>query len=313
LNALDTLNTLRTGVALRARITLLALNALDTTQVQALAATQVAALTTTQIASLQTTDIASYGALAFLLTNAGEEVLNPLDVDGWPEDLGWISDDTLVQRLNMLDRLFEFAVAPTAPFQRLAPYSGLVVGPLPGFPPLTERPIALPDPTPTPLPLPSPDPEPPVEIEAARPVETTGAIVAPAAPEPLTLTLTPSPEREPEAGRTVWEDAARPAAEHVDQAPLFQDAPPAVSILRHEAEPETPRRFDWSETGMYLIMGGLGLVSCAVSAAAFRVAVEDPSPMGETTAVAWTLAVIGAVCVGAASWHLYVRTMRRKG
>jgi lysozyme len=64
---------------------------------------------------------------------------------------------------------------------------------------------------------------------------------------------------------------------------------------------------------MYLIMGGLGLVSCAVSAAAFRVAVEDPSPMGETTAVAWTLAVIGAVCVGAASWHLYVRTTRRKG
>jgi hypothetical protein len=35
--------------------------------------------------------------------------------------------------------------------------------------------------------------------------------------------------------------------------------------------------------------------------------------MGETTAVAWTLAVIGAVCVGAASWHLYVRTTRRKG
>jgi len=203
------------------------------------------------------------------------------------------------------------AVAPTAPFQRLAPYSALVVGPLPGFPPLTERPIALPDPTPAPLPLPSPDPEPPVEIEAARPVETIGAIVAPAVPEPLTLT--PSPEREPEDTRIVWVDAARPAAEPVDQAPLFQDAPPAVSILRHEAEPEAPRRFDWSETGMYLIMGGLGLVSCAVSAAAFRVAVEDPSPMGETTAVAWTLAVIGAVCVGAASWHLYVRTTRRKG
>jgi lysozyme len=206
-------------------------------------------------------------------------------------------------------------VAPSAPFQRLAPYSGLVVGPLPGFPPLAGRPVALPDPTPAPLPLPTPEPEPepepPVEIEAARPVETTGAFVTPTAPEPLTLT--PSPEREPETGRTAWEDAARPATEAVDQAPLFQDAPQAVSILRHEAEPEAPRRFDWSETGMYLIMGGLGLVSCAVSAAAFRVAVEDPSPMGETTAVAWTLAVIGAVCVGAASWHLYVRTTRRKG
>jgi isocitrate/isopropylmalate dehydrogenase len=49
------------------------------------------------------------------------------------------------------------------------------------------------------------------------------------------------------------------------------------------------------------------LAACGASAAAFRLAVEQPSPMGETTVIAWALALIGVICVGVSSWNLYVR------
>jgi lysozyme len=51
----------------------------------------------------------------------------------------------------------------------------------------------------------------------------------------------------------------------------------------------------------------VGLAACGASAAAFRLAVEQPSPMGETTVIAWALALIGVICVGVSSWNLYVR------
>jgi lysozyme len=203
-------------------------------------------------------------------------------------------------------------VAAATPPQWVARYGVAVVGPLPGFsvpaapvpPPVSMTPAPLP-PVETPVVETAAD-EPPAPNSWPQPAQS--AFPAPVV-EPLILT--PPPEIEATAARPVWGEEDRPAAGPA-QDPLFVDAPSQVSILRHEEAPAEPRRFDWSETGMYVIMGGLGLVSCAVSAAAFRVAVEDPSPMGETTAVAWTLAVIGAVCVGAASWHLWVRTTRRK-
>lgn len=204
--------------------------------------------------------------------------------------------------------------APVMPPQWGARYGAPVVGPLPGFGTPAPSPVAPASLTPSPLP--------PLETTAETPALAEAP--APAAqpwPQPVQsafpasvvepLVLTPPPEVEAAPARPAWGEEERPVASPA-QDPLFVDAPSQVSILRHEEDPATPRRFDWSETGMYVIMGGLGLVSCAVSAAAFRVAVEDPSPMGETTAVAWTLAVIGAVCVGAASWHLWVRTTRRK-
>ncbi|MBU2352094.1 MAG: lysozyme [Alphaproteobacteria bacterium] len=206
------------------------------------------------------------------------------------------------------------APAPVTPPQWGARYGVPVVGPLPGF--------GMPAPSPVPPASLTPSPLPPVEVPADAPAAAEAP--APAAqtwPQPVQspfpapvvepLVLTPPPEVEAAPARPAWGEEERPVASPA-QDPLFVDAPSQVSILRHEEDPATPPRFDWSETGMYVIMGGLGLVSCAVSAAAFRVAVEDPSPMGETTAVAWTLAVIGAVCVGAASWHLWVRTTRRK-
>jgi lysozyme len=102
----------------------------------------------------------------------------------------------------------------------------------------------------------------------------------------------------------VWSPEQR--VEAPAESPLFEAEPP-LSVLRHEVEPAEPRRFDWSYTGMYMVMGGLGLASCAFSAAAFRLSVVQPSPMGETTVIAWALALIGILCVGVSSWNLYVR------
>ena len=208
----------------------------------------------------------------------------------------------------------EASPPPPLSLHRQSPYAVAVVGPLPGFgrptPAVAETPSPVPAPLPPAEPPIAPEPAPEVEPEPRAPVVPNFGVQAasPLSIEPLVLT--PPPDVEPSPARPVWDEAERPAPT-AEQTPLFVEAPPAVSILRHEAEPEQPRRFDWSETGMYVIMGGLGLVSCAVSAAAFRLAVEDPSPMGETAVVAWALAGIGAVCVGAASWHLWAKTRRR--
>ncbi|MDZ4364239.1 lysozyme [Brevundimonas sp.] len=149
----------------------------------------------------------------------------------------------------------------------------------------------------------------PSESSAFLPVEAP--VFMPAA-EPG-FALTPSFDEEPlQMQRPLWDSAQRSPAATVDQDVLFEDEPALASVMRHE-EPEAPRRFDWSETGAFLIMGGVGLASCAASAAAFRLAAEQPSPMGETTVIAWVLALIGIVCVGASSWNLYLRWTGPKG
>lgn len=123
------------------------------------------------------------------------------------------------------------------------------------------------------------------------------------------LVLTPAVEADVSGeSRTVWTPEQRDDAP--DGQTLFEDEPSAA-VLRHEVEPAEPRRFEWGETGMYLVMGALGLAACAFSAAAFRMSVVKPSPMGETTVVAWALALIGLLCVGVSSWNLYVRWGKR--
>ncbi|GAA0619974.1 hypothetical protein GCM10009422_14490 [Brevundimonas kwangchunensis] len=134
-----------------------------------------------------------------------------------------------------------------------------------------------------------------------------------AAPSPFPplgdLVLTPAVESDfPVDARPVWLPEQRSETTPTD--PLFDDEP-SLSVLRHEIEPERARRFDWSETGAFLIMGGVGLAACAASAAAFRLSVTEPSDMGETTVIAWALALIGAICVGVSSWNLYVRWGRQ--
>lgn len=224
-------------------------------------------------------------------------------------------------------------VAPAAPpatfvpsvSMRYSPYAAAIIGPLPGFPP------AGPAPAPAPVPAveetavaaeaegeeaPAPSPEPAAAGAPAGPVgeplDLGPLVPPPAAPSPFppmeALVLTPPVEADfIETARPVWppEQRLEPAEDGTEEA-LFTDEP-SLSVLRHEVEPEQPRRFDWSETGAFLIMGGVGLAACAASAAAFRLAVTEPSDMGETAVIAWALALIGAICVGVSSWNLYVR------
>lgn len=205
---------------------------------------------------------------------------------------------------------------------RYSPYAAAIVGPLPGFEPApapasapnlpeaaagesdtvpveTEAQAASPAP-----PAPAPesfDPTPVVPLVSPAPA------ISPFPPMDQPLVLTPLTEADMvTTERPVWPDEAREAPLPADEAVMFEDEPTSP-VMRHEVEPDQPRRFDWSETGAFLIMGGVGLAACGASAAAFRLAVEQPSPMGETSVIAWALALIGIICVGVSSWNLYVR------
>jgi lysozyme len=174
-----------------------------------------------------------------------------------------------------------------------------------------------PEPTlePTATDAPAAEDAPPVVVEPTATVAADDTVVQPfAAPASVAvppLVLTPSnTDAAPVEDRPVWPAAQRPDATE-NQEPLFVEEP-ALSVLRHEVEPDTPARFDKSQTGAFLIMGGVGLLASAFSAAAFRLALEEPSPMGETTVVAWTLAVIGGVCVVVSSLNLYMRWGRAR-
>ena len=225
-------------------------------------------------------------------------------------------------------------VGPTSavPFGRYSPYSAAIIGPLPGFEapvdapadevPADEAPVAAPVPGDAPEQAPvegvpaapaTVETQPaPVTVETERPspvipLVSPGPVTSPFPPMDQPLVLTPLTEADMAAAeRPVWPEEDRAGPPAVEDTVLFEDEP-TLSVLRHEVEPAQPRRFDWSETGAFLIMGGVGLAACGASAAAFRLAVEQPSPMGETTVIAWALALIGVICVGVSSWNLYVR------
>ena len=225
-----------------------------------------------------------------------------------------------------------FQAAPaltTVHLQRYSPYAAAVVGPLPGFPiaagprpavvpvaPTDEAVVATPVDEPVVTPPARPAPEaPPAEPEPARPVvplvpPQPGHSPFPPLDQPLVLT--PATEADfVEAARPVWEPDQRSGAESpVEETVLFEDEP-TVSVLRHEIEATPPRRFDWSVTGAFLIMGVTGLTACAAAAAAFRKAMVDDSPLNDYTVIGWVLALIGVICVGVSSWNLYARWGRR--
>ncbi len=182
---------------------------------------------------------------------------------------------------------------------RYSPYAAAIIGPLPGFAP--ADPVGVPDAAPAETAEPSEPAIPVTPLESATPIPSPFPAMDPE------LVLTPATEADfVEAERPVWPSGQRAPAPAVEETVLFEDEP-TLSVLRHEIEPAGPRRFDWSETGAFLIMGGVGLLACAFSAAAFRLAVEKPSPMGETVVVGWALALIGVITVGVSSWNLYVR------
>ncbi|MFN4091821.1 MAG: glycoside hydrolase family protein [Brevundimonas sp.] len=237
-------------------------------------------------------------------------------------------------------------LAASFQFQRFSPYAATIVGPLPGLgqaaaapadlnahvaielpepeaapdlppmvdaapAPLAEVPPVEQEPTPEPVAESAPEPVvstfPPVAAPVAdEPVAPDAPLPTPAvAVEPPALVLTPLTEAEPvSTHRPVWGEQQR-VADALDQDALFEDEPVEVAILRHEEVVE-PRRFD-SALAAFMIMGGVGLASCAASAAAFRQAIEDSSGLNDYTLLGWTLGVIGVVCVVASAANLYPR------
>lgn len=218
--------------------------------------------------------------------------------------------------------VFQPAAAVTrVNLDRYSPYAAVMIGPLPGFASAeTVEPPATPE-APTGPQAADPEPDPlsgtgttsePGATEAEpvgrnEPPVPAGSVASPFPPMEEGLILTPATEADfVETERPIWPSDQRAGTPSAEDVVLFEEEP-TLSVLRHEVEPAPPRRFDWSETGAFLIMGGVGLAACGASAAAFRLAVEQPSPMGETSVIAWALALIGVICVGVSSWNLYVR------
>lgn len=199
----------------------------------------------------------------------------------------------------------------TVHLQRYSPYAAAIIGPLPGFPTTSAPDSHAASPVP---------PEPP-EIETIPAVEASGPVVPLVPPEPGAspfppldppLVLTPPIEADfAETARPVWdpEDRAQPAVSE-GEIVLFDDEP-GLAVLRHEIQPVAKRPFDWSETGAFLVMGLIGLAACAFSAASFRKAMGEQDILGDFTLIGWVLALIGVICVGVSSWHLYRRWTRR--
>lgn len=222
----------------------------------------------------------------------------------------------------------------TIHLQRYSPYAAPMVGPLPGFPSPVENAAAEPEPvsqpdgepaaSPAPAPEPTPEPAtgdaaptpfaepfPPLERPSPEPVvplvpPPPGASPFPPMDEPLVLT--PATEADfAESSRAVWEPGRRAEAGVTEDGDVLFDEAPTEPVLRHEVEPEPSRRFDWSLKGAYAVMGLTGLAACAFSAAAFRLAFADQSPLNDYTVIAWILALIGAVCVSVAAWKLFLQ------
>lgn len=258
-------------------------------------------------------------AVATLLGESGEHAAaepNVSDTSWAPEAPAFKSPDfqptEAVTRVNL---------------DRYSPYSVAIIGPLPGLAPANPVQASAgaaeaAEPTDDAMPASGPVSEPqaaePTQEIAAGPAEVTAPVTplvsaAPtASPFPAldqALVLTPATEADfDHVERPIWpaDQRTETPAPEIEEVVLFEDEP-TLSVLRHEVEPAGPRKFDWADTGMYIFIGGLGLASCAFSAAAFRLAVEEPSPMGETVVLGWALALIGVICVGVSSWNLYVR------
>jgi lysozyme len=213
----------------------------------------------------------------------------------------------------------------TVHLQRYSPYADAIIGPLPGFPAAVDRPAVAEagaglEPETGPEPTPEPTPEPPV-FEAPDAVEPLAVVVPLVPPEPgaspfppmdAPLVLTPPAEADwSEIIRPAWGPEERALVVGSDDDTVLFDDEPGLAVLRHEVEIIPARRFDWSETGAFLIMGLIGLAACAFSAASFRKAMREEDVLGDFTLIGWVLALIGVACVGVSSWNLYRRWTRR--
>ena len=208
---------------------------------------------------------------------------------------------------------------------RYAPYATPDIGPLPGFPFVTAANGEAGGGTESATEAeswPEPRPESPQPAAAQPPTTGPSAPVTPLVPpepgaspfppmdEPLVLSSASEADFI-EMTRPVWNPEDRAAQTVAEVELVLFDEEPTLPVLRHEIEPVVQRRFDWGETGAFLIMGLIGLAACAFSAASFRKAIAEESFLGDFTLIGWVLALIGAACVGVSSWYLYRRWARR--
>lgn len=226
--------------------------------------------------------------------NAGQAKEAADALIGWPEPE---SPDAAPRRRSAERALFN--AGPDASIT----VADLMIAPLPVAGELSEEPAPLPA-----LPQAS-------SPAAASPAsDARAAAVASLLGEsaPVTSTpLTPAPGDVAADPAPQW-DAASTSAPTTDTASdqtpaAVEDETPAASVMRHEATPAKAKGFDWGYTGAFLIMGAIGFTACGAAAAAFRLASSRPSPSNETLVIAGVLGLIGAVCVAAAAWNLYVR------
>ena len=93
----------------------------------------------------------------------------------------------------------------------------------------------------------------------------------------------------------------------LDQTALFDaDVQPEDGLhpsVDREATPD--KRFDWSETATFLVMGGIGMLAFGAAMAAFRQASNATG--GETAVIGWVLAIIALACVGVSGYNLFQR------
>lgn len=202
---------------------------------------------------------------------------------------------------------------------RYAPYSSVMVGPLPFLQPATPREAPV-EPEVRTIERSVAELTPPEVVESTPQADEPAPVVVEMTSGPVEAVIV-DPAPVAELVLTPLEDAPEPAVERPLWTPEERDAPDASennlfgedlaltqggSILRNDIEFEPPARFDWSETGPFIFMGGVGLVSFGASMAAFRRAAEH-SGGNELTLIGWVLALIGLACVGVSSINLYRR------
>ncbi|MDB5421370.1 MAG: glycoside hydrolase family 24, partial [Brevundimonas sp.] len=119
-----------------------------------------------------------------------------------------------------------------------------------------------------------------------------------------------------DASATVSAERPVPANdETTDQTTLFDDRgalrPDARQMIRHEVADEEPRKFDWREISLYVVMSGFGLVTFGLAIAAFRTASQGAGRTDFTT-IAWVLAVLGFASIAVSAWNLYRKLGRHE-
>ncbi len=246
----------------------------------------------------------SVGLKAFLASdvlrrfNAGQAKEAADALIGWPEPE---SPDAAPRRRSAERALFN--ASPEASVT----VADLMIAPLPVAGDLSQEPAPHPV---TAQPTTEPVANPAAQARAAAVASLLGES-APVTSTPVTSDPTPVTDDVAADPAAQWDAASSSAAAGeaatVQTPPVAGDETPAAPVMRHEATPAKAKGFDWGYTGAFLIMGAIGFTACGAAAAAFRLAANRPSPSNETLVIAGVLGLIGAVCVAAAAWNLYVR------